>query len=154
MNTSYGQTISLRFAGFSTALRDASRGAFLPRRERTSSAPPPPFAAVPATVTATPEMKLTRTDSVSECRLAIDGVLDVHSAPELRAVFDAVVTTRPARVVIDLAALTMVDSSGVGAVVSLFKRVKAVGGTFVVIGVKGQPLAVFRLLSLDRVFGL
>jgi anti-sigma B factor antagonist len=145
MNT-YGQTITLHLAGF------------LSRRARTTSAPPPPppppFSVLPATVTATPEMKLTRTDSMMECRLEIVGVLDVHSAPELRAEFDSVVSARPQHVVIDLAALTMLDSSGVGAIVSLFKRVKTAGGTFAVLGVKGQPLAVFRLLSLDRVFGL
>jgi anti-sigma B factor antagonist len=147
------QTLSLHLAGLSTALRGASPTAFLARRARKSSAPPP-FAAITATTTTTPEMKLTRIDSESECRLRIDGVLDVHSAPELRPVFNAIVAARPQHVVVDLAALTMVDSSGVGALVSLFKRVQAAGGAFAVIGVKSQPLAVFRLLRLDRVFGL
>ena len=45
----------------------------------------------------------------------------------------------------------MVDSSGVGALVSLYKRVRGQGGEVVVIGLRDQPLAIFRLLRLDRV---
>jgi anti-sigma B factor antagonist len=54
-------------------------------------------------------------------------------------------------VVIDMSALRSVDSSGVGAVVSLYKRVRAQGGQVSVQGLMGQPLAIFRLLRLDRV---
>ena len=45
----------------------------------------------------------------------------------------------------------MLDSSGVGALVSLYKRVRAYGGEVVMIGLRDQPLAIFRLLRLDRV---
>jgi anti-anti-sigma factor len=45
----------------------------------------------------------------------------------------------------------MLDSSGVGALVSLYKRVRAQGGDVVVTGLRDQPLAIFRLLRLDRV---
>ena len=45
----------------------------------------------------------------------------------------------------------MLDSSGVGALVSLYKRVRARGGEVVVLGLRDQPLAIFRLLRLDRV---
>ena len=38
--------------------------------------------------------------------------------------------------------------------VSLFKRAKAYGGNVTVAGLKDQPLAIFRLLRLDRVFAL
>ena len=44
----------------------------------------------------------------------------------------------------------MIDSSGVGALVSLYKRVRAQGGNVVIKGVRDQPLAIFRLLRLDK----
>jgi len=55
------------------------------------------------------------------------------------------------RVEVDLAQLRMLDSSGVGALVSLYKQVRARGGEVVVVGLRDQPLAIFRLLRLDRV---
>ncbi|MBS2015054.1 MAG: STAS domain-containing protein [Deltaproteobacteria bacterium] len=99
-------------------------------------------------------MNVVRTDTANDTKLVIEGALDALTAPEIRPVFDKVVTDGRKRVTVDIAAVTMIDSSGVGAIVSLFKRIKAEGGQVQVVGAKDQPLAVLKLLKLDRVFGL
>jgi anti-sigma B factor antagonist len=83
--------------------------------------------------------------------LRIEGELDALSVVDLRPVIGEVGESRPARVIVDLARLRLIDSSGVGAIVALFKVVRAYGGNLVVDGVRGQPLAILRLLHLDRV---
>ena len=88
------------------------------------------------------------------CQLRIEGSLDALTVRDIRPIIDAVVADQPKRVTVDFDALTMIDSSGVGAIVSLFKRVKASGGEVVVVNAKDQPLAVLKLLKLERVFGL
>ena len=102
----------------------------------------------------TAAMNCLRTDSESESNLQMSGALDALTVPEIRPIFDAVVAAKKRKVTIDLDKVTMIDSSGIGAIVSLFKRVKADGGQVVVVGVHDQPLAVFKLLKLDRAFGL
>jgi hypothetical protein len=52
-----------------------------------------------------------------------------------------------ASVIIDLSGLRVIDSSGVGSIVSLYKRVRAYGGHASVRGAKDQPLAIFKLLE-------
>jgi anti-sigma B factor antagonist len=99
-------------------------------------------------------MKCLRTDLANELRLQIDGALDALTARDVRPIFDQVVAEKPRRVTVDLEALTLIDSSGVGAIVSLFKRVKADGGQVVVVHAQDQPLAVLKLLKLDRILGL
>jgi anti-sigma B factor antagonist len=99
-------------------------------------------------------MNCIRTDENGESRLAIDGALDALTVRDIRPVIDAVVATEPRRVTVDIENLNLIDSSGVGAIVSLFKRVKAKGGEVVVVGAREQPLAVLKLLKLDGVFGL
>jgi anti-sigma B factor antagonist len=99
-------------------------------------------------------MKCVRTDLENELGLQIEGSLDALTARDIRPILDEVVSVKPKLVTIDLQALTLIDSSGVGALVSLFKRVKADGGQVVVVGAHDQPLAILRLLKLDRVFGL
>lgn len=84
-------------------------------------------------------------------RLAIEGELDAVTVSDLRGDLEKLLARRPGRVEIDLSLLRMVDSSGVGALVSLYKRVRAQGGDVVVTGLRDQPLAIFRLLRLDRV---
>jgi anti-sigma B factor antagonist len=99
-------------------------------------------------------MKCIRTDEGGESRLQIEGALDALTVRDIRPVIDALVADRPRRVTVDIDKLTLIDSSGVGAIVSLFKRVKANGGNVVVINAREQPLAVLKLLKLDGVFGL
>jgi anti-sigma B factor antagonist len=99
-------------------------------------------------------MKCIRNDIDGTCQLHIEGALDALTARDIRPIFDAVVADKPKRVTVDLEGLTLLDSSGVGAIVSLFKRVKADGGAVVLTNARDQPLAVLKLLKLDRVFGL
>jgi anti-sigma B factor antagonist len=84
-------------------------------------------------------------------RIAIVGELDTMTVGDLRSQIDTMVVDEPKRVEVDLSSLRMLDSSGVGALVSLYKRVRAYGGQVVMIGLRDQPLAIFRLLRLDRV---
>ena len=86
--------------------------------------------------------------------LRIRGELDALSAPELRPALDKLVDERHPEVDVDLSELRLIDSSGVGALVSLYKRVRANGGSVRFTGVKAQPLVIFKLLRLDIVFGL
>ena len=44
--------------------------------------------------------------------------------------------------------------SGVGAIVSLFKRARTLGGDVKISGLRGQPREIFKLLRLDRAFDI
>ncbi|HEY2745057.1 MAG TPA: STAS domain-containing protein, partial [Polyangia bacterium] len=65
---------------------------------------------------------------------------------------DALVAEKRPAITVDLTDLRLIDSSGVGAIVSLYKRMRALGAKVEVVGLKDQPLAIFRLLRLDRIF--
>src|SRR6476646_3430736 len=82
--------------------------------------------------------------------ISIEGDLDAVSVSDLRSELDKLVAARPKSVEVDLSHLRMIDSSGVGALVSLYKRVRAQGGNVVIKGIRDQPLAIFQLLKLDR----
>jgi anti-sigma B factor antagonist len=84
--------------------------------------------------------------------LRISGELDAVTVVDLRPEIERIVAEHVGKVVVELSALRLIDSSGVGAIVSLFKRVRAEGGQFEVAGVQGQPLMIFQVLKLDQVF--
>ncbi len=55
-------------------------------------------------------------------------------------------------VVLDLSKVEFVDSSGLGALVFLHKRLVSKGHTLKIVGLKGQPLQLFSNLHLLPVF--
>jgi anti-sigma B factor antagonist len=99
-------------------------------------------------------MNFTRNDANGETVLRIEGVLDAVTTPDIRPTIEALVVEKRMRIVVDVSALRLIDSSGVGVIVSLFKRAKAYGGELKIQGLRDQPLTIFRLLRLDRVFSI
>jgi len=86
--------------------------------------------------------------------LMVRGSLDINSAPALAEEIDKIVAARPTKVVVDLAMLDLIDSSGVAALVKLYKGVRNAGGAMTISGARDQPLAIFKLLRMDKVFNL
>ncbi len=82
--------------------------------------------------------------------LSVRASLDAHTAAELKPIVIALADSGVRKVVVNLEQLKLIDSSGVGVLISLFKRVRAAGGQVCFAGVKAQPKEVFRLLRLDR----
>ncbi|MCC6557017.1 MAG: STAS domain-containing protein [Polyangiaceae bacterium] len=97
-------------------------------------------------------MSYTRTDIGEETVVKIDGTLDAVTAPDFRQLVDELVRDNRSNITLELSSLRLIDSSGVGVIVSLFKRVRANGGQVRIVGLRDQPRAIFRLLRLDRVF--
>ena len=94
------------------------------------------------------------TDVAGETVLRIAGVLDAVTAPNIRRTIETLVEEQRRSITVDLSGLRIIDSSGVGVIVSLYKRCHAYGGVVHVAGLRDQPLAIFKLLRLDRVFAL
>jgi anti-sigma B factor antagonist len=92
--------------------------------------------------------------SNDEMTLVVRGSLDINSAPALAEEIDKIVATRPSKVVVDLSMLDLIDSSGVAALVKLYKGVRNASGAMTISGARDQPLAIFKLLRMDTVFNL
>lgn len=90
----------------------------------------------------------------NETKLTIRGSLDINSAPALAEEVDKIIAGKPGKVHVDLGALDLIDSSGVAALVKLYKGVRSSGGAINISGARDQPLAIFKLLRMDKVFNL
>jgi anti-sigma B factor antagonist len=84
--------------------------------------------------------------------IALQGSLDAMTAAPLKKEIEALIAARKVKVIFDLAQLDLIDSSGVGAIVSMFKRVRTMSGDVKIVGLVGQPAEIFKLLRLDRAF--
>ena len=86
--------------------------------------------------------------------LAVRGSLDINTAPHVADEVDRIINEKPKTVVVDLSGLDLIDSSGVAALVKLYKGVRSAGGIVTISGARDQPLAIFKLLRMDKVFNL
>jgi len=87
-------------------------------------------------------------------RLTVRGSLDINTAPALAEEIDKIIATKPGKVDVDLSPLDLIDSSGVAALVKLYKGIRSGGGAIAISGARDQPLAIFKLLRMDKVFDL
>jgi len=92
--------------------------------------------------------------SNNETRLTLRGSLDINSAPVLSEEIDRIIAAKPSKVAVDLSSLDLIDSSGVAALVKLYKGIRHAGGEVSIVGARDQPLAIFKLLRMDKVFNL
>ena len=96
----------------------------------------------------------TRVDKNEITVLTLKGSLNALTAPEVKANIDALVAEKRLQVTVDLSGLDLIDSSGVGAIVSLFKRLRMIGGDVKIAALRGQPKEIFRILRLEKAFDI
>ena len=80
------------------------------------------------------------------------GELDLHGAHVLEAELERTHECR--EVIVDLLAVTFLDSTALGILVSTMKRLRANGGRLVLVTDDPRTLRVFKVTGLDRVFAL
>ena len=76
--------------------------------------------------------------------LALQGPLTIEVEKQMAAKNEQLVALGRTRVVLDLAGVKYIDSSGIGAIVSLFKRVRLVQGDVKLASLNGQPREIFK----------
>lgn len=86
--------------------------------------------------------------------LALDGELDLVSAPVLRQHVVAEVAAGHRWLVLDLTGLSYLDSAGLGQVVAALKRARAHDGGLQVVVPEPRVRRVFELCDLDRILPL
>ncbi|WP_066520123.1 STAS domain-containing protein [Curtobacterium ammoniigenes] len=83
--------------------------------------------------------------------VATNGRLNMVSAPAFRETLSSVVANGRSRVVVDLAGVEFMDSSGLGALVGCLKTARQAGGDLRIARPSEQVQMVLRLSNIDRI---
>ncbi len=87
------------------------------------------------------------------CVATVEGDVDLASAPALKSALTELAEGEARRLVVDLSQVSYLDSTGLGVLVGVKRRL-ADGGVIVVAGAPPAVRALFELTGLDRVFRL
>lgn len=97
-------------------------------------------------------MKITASERDGYTVLALSGRFDAHEAP---AVVEHVSGTgATASVVVDLAGVHFIDSTGLSTLVQGMKRCRERGGDLMLCSLQQPVRIIFELTKLDRAFGI
>jgi anti-sigma B factor antagonist len=86
--------------------------------------------------------------------VAVAGEVDVATAPRLRERLIGLVNDGCYHIVVDLAAVDFIDSTGLGVLISGLKRVRTHDGELALVCTEARILKVFEITGLTKVFPL
>src|SRR5262245_47747380 len=83
--------------------------------------------------------------------LALQGDIDLHSAPGLRSVLQAKINEHCPALIVDLAQVSFIGSTGLAVLMEYFRDCGRYGGVLCLCGLSDQLKEIFRIVGLDRI---
>lgn len=80
------------------------------------------------------------------------GAIDLHVAPEIRASLRKMVDEKPKRLVVNLADVPYVDSSGLAVLIGAMQSLEHNGGVFMLAGAQDAVRTILESARLDQYF--
>jgi anti-sigma B factor antagonist len=98
-------------------------------------------------------IEITREENKALVRPGSDDIV-AASVPELRTKMRAIVEAGVREMVVDLAGVHMVDSSGIGLLISAYNSLRKVGGRLVVIHASKDIMELFQTMRMHQHFSI
>jgi anti-sigma B factor antagonist len=80
----------------------------------------------------------------------LEGEIDLHYAPVLRALFQAKAKARTPALVLDLTGVPYIDSTGLAAIIEYFRDACSYAGILCLAGLNEQLKSIFEIVRLDK----
>ncbi len=84
--------------------------------------------------------------------LALNGELDLHQSPQIRAQLNTLVSQTPAKLIVDLSKVSYIDSSGLAVFIETLQHVHGYGGQLALCGLRPNVRNIFEIARLDQIF--
>jgi anti-sigma B factor antagonist len=86
--------------------------------------------------------------------VVLAGEVDLHHTPEVHKALVVACQEQPKKLVVNLESVSHLDSSGIGTLVEVFRRVNAFGGKLLLCGLNDRVHSVFEITKLDTFFNI
>lgn len=86
--------------------------------------------------------------------VVLAGELTMRESPAFHSTLIELCHKAPANLVVNLKEVNFIDSSGVGTLTDIFRRVKKYNGRFALVGLNKMVRSVFEITRLDRFFSI
>lgn len=93
-------------------------------------------------------------DSDSFAILSLEGDIDLYHSTAVKEHLAELIDHKSKRILVDLSAVTYIDSSGLAALIEALQKVMAYGGTMALFAATATVQHIFQVARLDQVFRL
>jgi len=76
---------------------------------------------------------------------------DVSNMKDIKKSIEREISRRDKRVLLDFSSVRFVDSSGLSVIITLFKKLRAIGGVLILCGLNHQPFELLKMTQLHRI---
>ncbi|NJN14275.1 MAG: STAS domain-containing protein [Planctomycetes bacterium] len=97
-------------------------------------------------------IQIKREEQTGTVVLSVQGTIDIYSSPELRGQLKSALEKQSPRIVVDMAGVSFVDSSGLATLIEALQRTHGYGGKLYLCALSTAVLGVFQLANLDNIF--
>lgn len=84
--------------------------------------------------------------------IVIEGEVDIYNSLELKKNLSELIQNNPANIHVSCEKLEYIDSTGLGALVSILKKVKQYNGDIYLSNLKPNVAKIFKITDLNKVF--
>jgi len=100
------------------------------------------------------DLKLGHYDKDGVEVIDVEGEIDIYTAPRLRELLIDLVSQGSYQLIVNLAKVGFLDSTGLGVLVGGLKRVRAHDGSLDLVCTRQRILEILRITGLTKVFGI
>ena len=84
--------------------------------------------------------------------ISLEGEIDLHVSPRIAATLTSAVKEKPHNLIVDLAKVSYIDSSGLAVLIEAMQSIEKYGGKFALAGLQENVKPIFEIARLDQVF--
>lgn len=95
-------------------------------------------------------VKIETKNDLSVC--LIEGEIDINTSPDIKKAFEKLISKKAPKIVINLARVTYVDSSGLATLVEILKNMKSYGGRMRLTNMSHKIRSLFEITKLEKLF--
>ena len=100
------------------------------------------------------QLSVSQTSAGNVPILAVNGEVDVYSAPELKDKISELIQSGQTTLIVDLSGVAFLDSTGLGALVEARSATSEAGGSLPIVCSQDRILKLFTITGLDGVFSI
>ena len=83
---------------------------------------------------------------------SVEGEIDINTSPNVKKSFDKLINSKTPKIVVNLAKVTYVDSSGLATLVEILKNMRSYGGRLRLSNMSSKVKSLFEITKLEKLF--